>query len=692
MAPQLQINQGPQDALLFDNSRSYFTNVGYVRTSNFQMELRDVDPQNAANLGATVQFVIPKAADLLGPVDLLVEMAEPTSVAGVGAHCTWGWVETLGYAMIDRITFSVGSHDVEVLTGEHLNIMNELMRDDKNRFGYSQIGKTGKPLMRYSVGGFCSQKFVHGDPNDPDRAITGAFVDGVPTVKSGRKMIIPLGLFFTHHPSKYFPLAAIAGCNDVRITIRFKTKEELLCADAPIPVRYSELDPNAAPVDAGLANLQFPNGNAFVSGSCQLRCHYIHVTGPEATQLMNREHVRLMKFWTGNHVSKVQRITCTPEGRAQSVDIDLSFLHPVTELVITIRKSSDMTGLLSTAAQLGDSNATQVTARPAMTKSYFSYHGGGYNPNLDEWPNRYDLETQTSRLVQVNASAINFPTWAGSFQNPVVQATTPGNTVALVGRWETGWRVQLVIESGHGLGTDTFLPSGEYELHGAVQYGEWFGSMLTHVQLRAVGTTTPLTWTYDGEHGVYGVIRLKNDTGSAQVPTHLLTTSFNLRLNGQSRHLDGDGIDRDYLMNRLMPMLHSNATEEYRLAHGQRNANKQERLATAQGLFAGNSAQQLGLSSAVTHDASAHELQTLSEIFDRKEIYVFPFALNPEGANPSGSVNFSKVSHAKLSINLNGIAPGLTGAALEDDYQFDVYGVHYNWLAIKEGRALTSFA
>ena len=162
MAPQLQINQGPQDALLFDNNRSYFTNVGYVRTSNFQMELRDVDPQNAANLGATVQFVIPKAADLLGPVDLHVEMAQPTSasLAGVGAHSTWGWVETLGYAMIDRITFSVGSHDVEVLTGEHLNIMNELMRDDKSRFGYHQIGKTGKPLMRYSVGNFNSEQFT----------------------------------------------------------------------------------------------------------------------------------------------------------------------------------------------------------------------------------------------------------------------------------------------------------------------------------------------------------------------------------------------------------------------------------------------------------------------------------------------------------------------------------------------------
>ena len=67
--PQLQINQGPQDALLYDNTRSYFTNVGYVRTSNFQVEYRDTDSQNTANFGTTVQYVIPKAADLLGPVD-----------------------------------------------------------------------------------------------------------------------------------------------------------------------------------------------------------------------------------------------------------------------------------------------------------------------------------------------------------------------------------------------------------------------------------------------------------------------------------------------------------------------------------------------------------------------------------------------------------------------------------------------
>ena len=91
MAPQLQLNSGPQDALLYDNTRSYFTNVGYVRTSNFQMELRDIDPQNTASLGGTVNFVIPKAADLLGPCDLMVEFNKVSAGPTTSGH-VWGWV------------------------------------------------------------------------------------------------------------------------------------------------------------------------------------------------------------------------------------------------------------------------------------------------------------------------------------------------------------------------------------------------------------------------------------------------------------------------------------------------------------------------------------------------------------------------------------------------------------------------
>ena len=130
--PQMQLSSGPQDALLQDNTKSYFTNVGYVRTSNFQMELKDIDPQNAANLGATVNFVIPKAADLLGPLDLQVEFNEVETAPG--NNMGWGWVESVGYAMIEKVTFSIGTHEIETLTGDHLNIINELMRKGENPY------------------------------------------------------------------------------------------------------------------------------------------------------------------------------------------------------------------------------------------------------------------------------------------------------------------------------------------------------------------------------------------------------------------------------------------------------------------------------------------------------------------------------------------------------------------------------
>ena len=154
--PQLQINQGPQDALLYDNSRSYFTNVGYVRTSNFQVEYRDVEPQNSAQLGSTVQYVIPKAADLLGPVDLCVDLAPPSdwkTTAGdtvaskmeEGKQAWAQWVDEVGFAMIDKVTFSVGSNDIETITGEQLQLKNELMTSDEMRIGHPHILKTGRP-------------------------------------------------------------------------------------------------------------------------------------------------------------------------------------------------------------------------------------------------------------------------------------------------------------------------------------------------------------------------------------------------------------------------------------------------------------------------------------------------------------------------------------------------------------------
>ena len=116
-------------------------------------------------------------------------------------------------------------------------------------------------------------------------------------------------------------------------------------------------------------------------------------------------------------------------------------------------------------------------------------------------------------------------------------------------------------------------------------------------------------------------------------------------------------------MDRLMPMRHSNTSDTY--------------------IEAGMTDPGFDGSATFAH---------LGEMLDRKEIYVYPFALNPEGANPSGAVNFSKVSHAKLSIGYEASRFDSGTANDDEEYVVDVYGVYFNWLQIKDGRALTSFA
>ena len=558
----LGFSTGPQDSLLFDNSRSYFTNVGYVRTSNFSMELRDIDPQTSADLGGTANFVIPKAADLLGPCDLMIEFNKATNTQDIGG--TAGWVDTVGYAMIEKITFSVGSHDVEVLTGDHLNIINELMRSDQQRYGYNQTLKTGRPLCKAECEGgetgatsgtFARYLDADMTTNSRDRIIMNDT-----DVKDGKKLCVPLGLFFTQHPSKYFPLGAIAGSNEVRIAVKFRTLNELLQLQPKLEVE----DDGSVEFDTTLAQVTAPTFGTSVlkSASTKLRCHYIHVTGPEATQLMNREHVRLMKLFHGNEVRKVFTVPCSPGGSSKTLDIDLSFLHPVQELVITIRKVSDMGSSTQTNLKIRDLDTGGATNPfTAKTKNYFAYHGSGRgDPNPDAWENTLEFDSTAN----------------------------------------------------------TFVGSGCF----------------------------------------------------------LKVKDFQLRLNGSTAHLDGQGLDRDYLMNRLMPMLHSNTSTEF------------QEVADASMVS--------GIGTRTNNSANgAADFKHLAELFDRKEIYVFPFALNPEGANPSGSVNFSKVSHAKLTINVDGLRTAVsdsdTGAS-DEDFQVDVYGVHFNWLAIKDGRALTSFA
>jgi len=572
--PQLQINQGPQDALLYDNTRSYFTNVGYVRTSNFQLELRDVDPQNTPTFGSTVQFVIPKAADLMGPVDLMIDLKKVdtwTDAVGDDGKAYLAWVESLGCAIIDKITFSVGSHDIETITGDQLYIANELMRADEQRFAKNTILKTGRPMMRVNTGtgtntwtGVVDENLAYDNSGRLIASVTSSGSTETLVKYDAKKLIIPLGLFFTKHPSQYFPLAAIAGCNDVRISVKLRNLKEVIMGRGAEGVTAGKIS------GGGTALNSIPQIGI---ESCQLRTHYVHVTGPEASLLMNKEHVRLLKLWqphsvqasitaTNNTGDSLTDQKASMTGTAKTLfSFELPFLHPVQEIIIVIRKVSEMSD--STDLTVSATSSSTVDMKGAC-KNYFAFQGGNKDPNIE-----------------------------------------------------------------------------------------------SHAYTTKENGTTDCNEAY------------------------LRVNGFKLTLNGQERHpsLSQSGISRDYLMNRLMPMMHSNTSTGFVDVHDGHAASSvtSDAISTT-----------VGEVDAITTlaDYNDDNLKALGEMYDRKEIYVYPFAINPEGQNPSGAVNFSKVSHAKLEIT--GTAFNSLGTAV--NYQCDVWGVHYNWLQIKDGRAITSFA
>ena len=127
----LAFNTGPQDALLHDPSRSYFANVGYVRTNNFETEFKDITPTNTAAFGTTTYYTIDRAADLLGNLDLVLDM-DVTGTAGSN-HLDI-LVDGFGYAMIDKVTLSVGTNTIQEIEGEWLQIENSIYRDKDFRY------------------------------------------------------------------------------------------------------------------------------------------------------------------------------------------------------------------------------------------------------------------------------------------------------------------------------------------------------------------------------------------------------------------------------------------------------------------------------------------------------------------------------------------------------------------------------
>ena len=745
--PQLQINQGPQDALLYDNSRSYFTNVGYVRTSNFQVEYRDVDPQSAAQFGGTVNFVIPKAADLLGPVDLTLELpvlsnsgndtpglttastsvpgdtgVAPAELANIreDERVFTQWVDELGFAMIEKATFKVASEEIESLTGEQMQIKNELMTSDEQRLGWEQVMKAGRaafsgetePATPDELPSYddyiISQKRVQSKDYSRIIGIQSGFsadkeygLDSVRTGRLKRKLVVPLQFFFTKHVSQYFPLAAIAGCNDIRIEVKLRSLDSLVQLHRNVLSEAKGTIPDARTnvPSFNFSKLQTAI-NSNLGGGCKLRTHFVHVTGPEATTLMNKEHVRLLKLWKHTPF----QFTDTANTRS-AFDMDLQFLHPVSTLIVTIRRTEDF-----------QSRAVTYNAN-AAGKGHFFYHGDGMNPNYDaDGVEGTGDDSRSMHSVKVDSIKL---TLNG-------QERHPGLSSGIEADYLRSRLIPALHSNSNLTSQQKFALSGGTDKK-VICSGVVLTRVNTNIALVSDFSNTAASSAVQAAGGAF--IQLPIDGGDiwSNGPPEA----------GDEVYITGGTTVRRYTVKKAWQGVtgtrsagNGNAFASAAIADVVVSANQQyiqiHPAVTAEDGNATNGAFRAANNPTVRiirrMKPEAARVPFAGE--GSKNIFVYPFSLNPEGSNPAGAVNFSKVSHAKLTIkladkilnvettgdattypyNASRDGPGIGSDSVKRwtadvnnesggfGYTVDVYALYWNWLQVKDGRALLSFA
>jgi hypothetical protein len=77
----------------------------------------------------------------------------------------------------------------------------------------------------------------------------------------------------------------------------------------------------------------------------------------------------------------------------------LNFLHPIQEIIITIRKVIEMGSSTSNDGLPGLASGRKPTLTAGEQKNYFAYHGSGRDPNVESWTNSVDCSDAPSVTI-----------------------------------------------------------------------------------------------------------------------------------------------------------------------------------------------------------------------------------------------------------------------------------------------------
>ena len=276
---------GKQDVFLTGNPQISFFKMVYRRYTNFAIESQPMYFDGTANFGQRISCLIPRRGDLLGKV--YIDVLLPGLTLNDGSNTPVSYVNSIGNALIQEITFEVGEQQIDKQTGEWMEIWEQLTTPAGQRDALNtMIGR---------VDGY----------NIPDLSPGPA--------SEGLRLYIPLQFYFCKNPGLYLPLLALQY-HPIRINITISPLQSLFYTQQLILVPNCSLTVNPANIT-----------------SMMLWGDYVYLDTEERRRFVSQSHEYL-----------IEPIQYTPligvtASQAQ-VNIQTDFNHPIKEFIFVARR------------------------------------------------------------------------------------------------------------------------------------------------------------------------------------------------------------------------------------------------------------------------------------------------------------------------------------------------------------------
>ena len=235
------IAYGNQNIILNGNPQKTFFKCTYSKYTNFGLQKFRIDFKGQRILHptqpSTFKFKIPRHADLLLDTYLVLTLPNiwspilpPANTSTHWRPYEFKWIENIGTQIIQEARFTVGGHLIQKFSGQYLyNMIERDFGEAKKKHFYEMTGSVSElndPANCFNRNGKYPNAYYPGDPSE--------YPEGPEPSIRGRRIYIPLNMWFTLSSKMAFPLASLQYA-ELEIEIDLRPIKELFVIRDPSP-------------------------------------------------------------------------------------------------------------------------------------------------------------------------------------------------------------------------------------------------------------------------------------------------------------------------------------------------------------------------------------------------------------------------------------------------------------------------